>query len=225
MANSTVHAPRHRRSALRLFGSYRCAVLPGLHGGVGHLGKSPLPTRPPWLGIVWQETITFPEPAQEKSLLGFFLGLQKRFALLHAANPPSMAQYFLARKKNRSLSLSKGTLQKKTLVKNGVLRGFAPKPCPKKGGGLEGENLRASDSELVFPLQEQGSKGPPLKNRLLNSSLCLIIKCTEQESPEPLRFVLIPMPFAMEQGFLGAEPLNRAGKRWGSRGGKTLASE
>ncbi|HBB14682.1 MAG TPA: hypothetical protein DCZ76_10485, partial [Treponema sp.] len=64
--------------------------------------------------------------------------------------------------------------------------------------------------ELVFPLQEQGSKGPPLKNRLLNSSLCLIIKCTEQEFPEPLRFVLIPMPVAMEQGFLGAEPLNRA---------------
>ena len=56
LANSTVHAPRHRRSALRLFGSYRCAVLPGLHGGVGRLGKSPLPTRPPWLGIPWQET-------------------------------------------------------------------------------------------------------------------------------------------------------------------------
>jgi len=73
-----------------------------------------------------------------------------------------MARHCLARKKNRSLSLSKGTLQKKTLVKNGVLRGSAPKPCPKKGGGLEGENLRASDSELVFPLQEQGFKGPPL---------------------------------------------------------------
>ena len=28
---------RHRRYALRLFGSYRCAVLKGLHGGVGLL--------------------------------------------------------------------------------------------------------------------------------------------------------------------------------------------
>jgi len=81
LANSTVHAPRHRRSALRLFGSYRCAVLPGLHGGVGRLGKSPLPTRPPWLGIVWQETITFPEPVEgniaKKHLLKYksgFLG-------------------------------------------------------------------------------------------------------------------------------------------------------
>ena len=26
-------------------------------------------------------------------------------------------------------------------------------------------------------------------------------------------------------GFLGVEPLNRAGKGWGPRGGKTLASE
>ncbi|MBQ1644578.1 MAG: hypothetical protein II103_08630, partial [Treponema sp.] len=61
--------------------------------------------------------------------------------------------------------LVEGNIAKKTLVKNGVLRGSAPKPCPKKGGGLEGENLRASDSELVFPLQEQGSKGSPLKTK------------------------------------------------------------
>ncbi|MBQ1795994.1 MAG: hypothetical protein II110_09990, partial [Treponema sp.] len=35
---------------------------------------SALLTRPPWLGTAWQVTITFPEPAQEKSLLGFFYG-------------------------------------------------------------------------------------------------------------------------------------------------------
>ena len=54
---------------------------------------------PPWLAISWQETITFPEPAQEKPLRGFFLGLQNRCAILHAANPPSMARYCLARNK------------------------------------------------------------------------------------------------------------------------------
>ncbi|MBQ2207349.1 MAG: hypothetical protein II413_09085, partial [Treponema sp.] len=54
-------------------------------------------TRPPWLNISWQETITLPEPAQEKPLRGFFLGLQNRCAILHVANPPSMACYFSAR--------------------------------------------------------------------------------------------------------------------------------
>ena len=33
-------------------------------------------------------------------------------------------------------------------------------------GGLEGEKRRASDSELVFPLQLLGSKGPPLKTNI-----------------------------------------------------------
>ena len=50
------------------------------------------------LVTLWQETITFPEPAQEKPLRGFFLGLQNRCAILHVANPPSMACYFSARK-------------------------------------------------------------------------------------------------------------------------------
>jgi hypothetical protein len=31
-------------------------------------------------------------PAQKKSIHGFFLGLQNRVAILHAANPPSMAR-------------------------------------------------------------------------------------------------------------------------------------
>jgi hypothetical protein len=37
-------------------------------------------------------------PALKKSLLGFFQGLQNRCAILHAAKPPSVAQYSLARK-------------------------------------------------------------------------------------------------------------------------------
>jgi len=33
--------------------------------------------------------------------------------------------------------------------------GQRPKPCPRKWGGLEGRNLRASDFELVSPLQKK----------------------------------------------------------------------
>ncbi len=83
-------------------------------------------SRHPWLFICWQERNTFPEPALEKSLLGFFQGLRNRKAIPHAAKPPSMAQYSLARKKNRSLSLSKGTYLKETNRPQrniGVLRG------------------------------------------------------------------------------------------------------
>ena len=63
----------------------------------------------------------------------------------------------------------KNCLQLKYFLKNrtgflGMSRNVerhGPKPCPGKGGGLEGEKRRASDSELVFPLQDWGSRAIP----------------------------------------------------------------
>ncbi|MBP5437032.1 MAG: hypothetical protein J6Y30_03515 [Treponema sp.] len=57
-------------------------------------------------------------PAPEKSLSGFFWGLQNRCAILQAAKPPSMALYCLARKKSISCFFY-------TDVKYGVFRHIA----------------------------------------------------------------------------------------------------
>ena len=53
---------------------------------------------------------TFVCKQERKKLHGFFYGLQNRHAILHAANPPSLARYCLSRKKKSlpaSISLSK----------------------------------------------------------------------------------------------------------------------
>jgi len=73
LTNSTARpfAPPPFRTSLSAHTALR-SVLKVLHGGVGL--------------------------AQKKSLLGFFWGLQK-LKLLHAAKPPSLAFYVLARKK------------------------------------------------------------------------------------------------------------------------------
>ena len=113
--------------------------------------------RHPWLDIPWQE--------RKDPIRGFFQGLQNRYAIMHVAKPPSMAQYSLARTKNLQTVLFFQVLCLQTR-KNKNLQTF--EPVPKCHAELDSASPKLDQN---MPLSD-----PPAKSRFFRIPCCIFLK-------------------------------------------------